>query len=166
MAFRERFLLFDIIERSPAVLYVYIGNSLVHNHFTGLGNLPPRIFTSLATPFSSRMKYILVFSESIPATLLLSCYDSYIWVGFESEEDIPEYYKGEKLLTAFQINTQVSCKNLKTGESNIVSNHFVLQSYYFFLNHANLLRKYCIYEKKIVPLQLFFILLQKYPISL
>ena len=59
-------------------------------------------------------------------TLAYCCYDSYIWVGFESEEDIPEYYKGEKLLTAFQINTQVSCKNLKTGEINIVSNHFML----------------------------------------
>ena len=55
------------------------------------------------------------------------CWENYTWVGFTSREMITEEYNGEKLLDAFQMNRQTSCKNLKTDEcdSTVENNQLV-----------------------------------------
>ena len=40
------------------------------------------------------------------------CREKYIWVGFEKEEDIPEYYNGVKFREAFQVNKTLFCRNI------------------------------------------------------
>ena len=54
------------------------------------------------------------------------CWENYTWVGFKSREMITEEYNGEKLLDAFQINRQTSCKNLKTDECDSTVEHYMI----------------------------------------
>ena len=54
------------------------------------------------------------------------CFESYVWVGFDTEEEIPEIYGGEKLLFAIQMTPSVSCKNLRTDETGIATEHYMI----------------------------------------
>jgi hypothetical protein len=54
------------------------------------------------------------------------CFESYVWVGFDTKEEIPEIYGGEKLLFAIQMTPSVSCKNLRTDETGIATEHYMI----------------------------------------
>lgn len=54
------------------------------------------------------------------------CFESYVWAGFDTEEEIPEIYGGEKLLFAIQMTPSVSCKNLRTDETDYSVEHYMI----------------------------------------
>lgn len=52
------------------------------------------------------------------------CRDEYVWVGFENAEDVKESWEGKGVVAAFQIDLSEFCKNLKTGNTDFVMEHF------------------------------------------
>ncbi len=64
------------------------------------------------------------------------CKDKYVWVGYESEEDIQKYYKGNELVVSFQINKALDKVDLLTGK-NIDFNVEHYQIYQVEFNEDN-----------------------------
>ena len=47
------------------------------------------------------------------------CHDEYVWVGFDSEKDIPEYYNDGRLVAAFQVNKTLFNRDLLSDEGQV-----------------------------------------------
>lgn len=53
-------------------------------------------------------------------TLRFQCVEKYNWVRFENADEIQEYYNGEKMIVAFQINESLFVKDVLTGDVNVL----------------------------------------------
>lgn len=53
-------------------------------------------------------------------TRAYTCAEKYNWVRFENADEIQEYYNGEKMIVAFQINESLFVKDVLTGDVNVV----------------------------------------------
>lgn len=53
-------------------------------------------------------------------TLRFQCVEKYNWVRFENADEIQEYYNGEKIIVAFQINESLFVKDVLTGDVNVL----------------------------------------------
>jgi hypothetical protein len=47
------------------------------------------------------------------------CREKYNWVRYKSEDDIQEYYNGEKIVVAFQINNMIFAKEILPNENTV-----------------------------------------------
>ena len=69
--------------------------------------------------------YVAVYSNQEPyPTDENRKFEENTWVRFNTSEEISESWNDEAFLAAFQINPARSCKNLKTGETDIKMDHF------------------------------------------
>ncbi|MBR4836310.1 MAG: hypothetical protein IKU99_04785, partial [Clostridia bacterium] len=69
--------------------------------------------------------YVAVYSNQEPSpTDENRKFEEDTWVRFSTSEEISESWNDEAFLAAFQINPARSCKNLKTGETDIKMEHF------------------------------------------
>ena len=69
--------------------------------------------------------YVAVYSNQEPSpTDENRKFEEHTWVRFNTSEEISESWNDEAFLAAFQINPARSCKNLKTGETDIKMEHF------------------------------------------
>ena len=69
--------------------------------------------------------YVAVYSNQEPQpTDENRKFEEDTWVRFNTSEEISESWNDEAFLAAFQINPARSCKNLKTGETDIKMEHF------------------------------------------
>ena len=98
----------------------------------GIEYFPGDIFNPLLAEFDASDSYYICayFSheheDDFIELMCCCCSESYIWVGFDTKEEIPEIYSGEKLLFAIQMTPSVSCKNLRTDETDIATEHYMI----------------------------------------
>lgn len=77
---------------------------------------------------SKNYYYVCCYSDSTHEYEgeLYCCADKYIWVKFNVQSDIQEYYCGQKIIAAFQINKAVYARNLLTNDRAFTMEHFQL----------------------------------------
>ena len=86
-------------------------------------------YIPILVEFSQRCYYVAAYytpSHSYEEYPQYCCRNEYTWVGFEKAENVKENWNGKKIVAAFQINASELCKNLKTGETDITMEHFIL----------------------------------------
>ena len=69
--------------------------------------------------------YVAVYSNEDSLHMDEYCnFEDYTWVRFNTSKEISEYWNNEAFLAAFQVNPAISCKNLKTGQTDYKMEHF------------------------------------------
>ena len=76
----------------------------------------------LQVVFDSNSDYYFVcayFNSDHTELYRCCCAEEYTWVGFKNAEDIPEYYKGEQFLVAFQVNKASFVNAIASGTVDV-----------------------------------------------
>ena len=107
----------------------FIQPEIIGHSFEDKLNLCKNGRNPLFVKFSNECYYVATYHTASHEnaeyeSVMFCCYKEYTWVGFEKAEDVKENWEGKELIGAFQINHQDFCVNIKTGENDVIMEHY------------------------------------------